>query len=299
MIVALANTSERRGERERVPGARTNSAGAVAAPANRDRFAGMRFRRACPRVAASVASLFTCWLAAGAVELGASREVVLRELGPPDGAAIADAREILFYPRGKIAIEDGRVVSSEIISPEAFARQQTREAAEAADRARRVAERNARLEAEGRAIVAARETDPAFLTLPASEQLRLWREFSARYPMIPAHEKIAALADRAAREGELRLIASAQQSRIDALEARVDAAEQRAARARQEARRSRSGGIGYPLFGYGWRDVKHHRGHDRGRPSASPPAHPMDAARGEAMGAYEDARSAIYSQSGF
>ncbi|MGH8019546.1 MAG: hypothetical protein ACREIA_14945, partial [Opitutaceae bacterium] len=255
-----------------------------------------------PRITICLASFFASWLAAGAVEPGVSREAVLHELGAPQGSASAGAREILFYSRGNVELEDDRVVASGIVSPEVFARQQAREAVEARDRMLRAAERNARLEERGRAILASREKDPAFLALPAAEQLRLWREFAVRYPMIPVHEKIAVLADRAAHEEELRLLASEQQERLAGLEARVNAAEERAARAEREARRARSGGSGYPFFGYGWSHGKHRHG-DHDRPSTrtppGPPAHPMDAARAEAMGTYEDARRAIYSESGF
>jgi len=240
-----------------------------------------------------------------AVSLGDSRVSVQSELGKPDGSTTIGNREILCYPRGQVRLQDGRVVSSTLISETAFATQQAREEEDAKRRAQLAAAREAQLETEGRVILADRETNPDFLALPAHEQLRLWQIFAARYPMIPVGEEIARMRGRVETEEANLLLASARERELALLEARIEAVERRATRRGHDGGRSYRGSYyGYPLFAApSLRKSRFVGGSGRDcagavhRAEPPPPAHPADAARAAVMGSFDRARNEIYSRS--
>lgn len=239
-----------------------------------------------PFLASVAAALMIHPLMAPAVEPGDSREAVEAELGRATGTADIGPLTILLFDRGEVKLRDGRVTEVNLISEEELA---ARRAAEA-ESLRRMEEaaqaRLERLEAEGRAVYAAKKADPRFAQLPVMDQLAYWRTFAARYPMIPVEAEIETLMDRAETELRLRELSVAHQDRLDELEARVADAEERALRAEREARRD-----GYPYF--------HHLrppfpGFPRKSPRTTPPQNPIDAARADAMADYEEARRRAY-----
>jgi len=237
-----------------------------------------------------------------AVEPGDTREAVIAELGPPSGTAEVGSSSILFYPRGEVKLRDGRVVSASLITDEALA---ARAAAEA-ESLRRMDEaaqaRLARLEAEGRAVYAAKKSDARFVTLPAAEQLAFWRTFATRYPMVPIKDEVDALADRVNLELRLREMEAANEARIAQLEARLAATENQAARAELEAQRNRYRSAAYPYGRYHPRRSNYDRDDDNrprprpdpDRPRTTPPQNPVDADRARAMADAEEARRRVY-----
>jgi len=237
---------------------------------------------------------------AGAVQLGDNRQMIVEEMGSPTGEISAGSVTVMFFPRGEIRLRDGAVSSIDLVSETELAAQQAAMADELVrlDAAR--AERTRRLEVEGRAELAARKSSPDFMQLNATEQLASWRSFAARYPMISIAEELATLRERFGQEQRLYELDVANEQRMAELEDRLADAEARAERAERLAR-NRSGyrsGLrfsGYPNYS---RRINRNRSRDRDNlPEATSPGHPADAARGEAMGAYDQARREIYSQS--
>jgi hypothetical protein len=245
-----------------------------------------------------LALLFVCLpLRLAAVENGDTREAVVAELGAPTGSAAVGANTILFFARGEVHLRDGRVVKANVVSAEELAKREAEQAAAIKRMDDAARERLARLEAEGHAIYAAKKTDAQFAALPAVEQLNYWRSFASRYPMIPVADEIAPLAERVEHDLRLRELVAGNEARLADIEARVENAEERAARAEREARRDRY----YPGYGVltGHQSRPHHHHHDRGpvvvEPAEpTPPQHPVDAARADAMAEIEAARQRAY-----
>ena len=174
-----------------------------------------------------------------AVEQGDSRAAVEAELGPATGTARIGPVTILFFDRGEVKLRDDRVTEVNLISEDELAARRAAEA-ESLRRMEQAAQaRLARLEAEGRAVFAAKKSDPHFAMLPARDQLAYWRTFAARYPTIPVDAEIEPLLAQVEQELRLRELTAASQERLDELEARVADAEERAERATREARRGR------------------------------------------------------------
>lgn len=101
---------------------------------------------------ATVAILSTAFAVAQDVKTGDSRETVVRTLGNPAGNVSFGNQEVLYYPRGEVSLEDGKVVGSSILSESEFRRRQ-----------------QARLAEEEEARKAAEEVAAAAPPVPASE----------------------------------------------------------------------------------------------------------------------------------
>lgn len=239
--------------------------------------------------------LVLAWTAAPlvltAVQPGDTRETVIAELGHPTGSAAVGDRTILFFDRGEVQLAANRVVAVNLVSADEIA---ARDAAATAARQRSEATTRARLErleAEGRAIHAAKKVDPAFAALPAEEQLRYWRAFAARYPMIAVTAEITPLVAIVEDDLRRRELAAAAEDRLAALEQRVAVAEARAAEVAEDNRPLR-----YTYSGFPYR--RHYHAHaprppvEAARPT--PPLHPVDAARANAMAESEAARQRAY-----
>jgi hypothetical protein len=177
-----------------------------------------------------------CWIMAaagvhGGAELGATYDDVIARLGPPPMYIKTTEGEWLYYDRGKVRLEEGRVVDSELISPEALAERQAREREEWERRQALQAELEARRTEEGWALKRARQTDPRFLASPASEQVAFWSRFRARYPEVPVDMEYAMALERYQNERERALREQRerdQERRIRELEDRLREAEERA-----------------------------------------------------------------------
>ena len=235
-------------------------------------------------IAATTASAY-------AVQVGDSRDAVIRELGKPDGEIVARDSVILVYPRGEIRLRDDKVSGVKLLTEQQLAARREAEARERAQFETDRASRRTRLESEGRALYEAKKNDPAFATLPVRDQLAFWRSFAGRYPMIPIGDDVAELRARFEQDERMRATDSEMQAQMADLEARVTEAEDRAARAEQEARRARynNGSIYGPFF------PSHRRPSPPvAIPDAPPPGDPMDAARAKADREYEEARRKAY-----
>lgn len=91
---------------------------------------------------------------AAEVDVGDTYESVIDELGQPVSAFEYKGEQWLEFDRGKVNLKDGKVVSTDLVSPaEARERKKKKEAAaaEARKAAKEKAERNARIAAEKKA----------------------------------------------------------------------------------------------------------------------------------------------------
>lgn len=172
--------------------------------------------------------------AALAVSVGDDRAAVVAELGEPSGAIGFSGEERLYYDRGTVRVQGGRVIHVDLISDEEL---QRRRAAEAAARAR-VAEvqaaQSVRRKAEGEALLRQWLEDPVFRTMSFEEQAERWAQFARRYPEVPVAAYLADVAKRLDEQRERE----EQGRRITELLFRVQQAEQAALAAEQRASRA-------------------------------------------------------------
>jgi hypothetical protein len=167
-------------------------------------------------------------LVAAEVQTGDNRAAVEAALGAPNGQVSVGDRSILYFDRGQVELQDGRVSRIALISASEFEAQEARRSA-AATRLREEAEiKRARSTAEGAALKEKKLADPAFRASPVALQVAFWEDFARRYPEVPSSEELAAVRVRFSAEMEDRRARLEQEKRIAELEARVAEAEARA-----------------------------------------------------------------------
>ena len=138
-----------------------------------------------------LAAVFAGQIWAGEIEVGDSREEVIRQVGDPRGAMLSLRMETLFYERGTVTLRDGSVVHVRLKTAEDVVREKARRREE--DAARKVAqeeEPERRIE-EGNALKAWATKDPEFKQSSPAERLDYWRKFQKTYPKISVSEEIA------------------------------------------------------------------------------------------------------------
>jgi len=128
------------------------------------------------------AILFTLPLVASSIEIGDTKNEVLRELGEPTAFSDLGTKALMMYPRGKVVLVDGKVSSTTILSDEAY---QKKQAAALAMRQKRAgaleAERKARIQ-EGQTMLADLKTNEAYLASSALRKVEILESFQKRYP---------------------------------------------------------------------------------------------------------------------
>ena len=125
---------------------------------------------------------------AGAVKLGATRLDVVAELGAPSGFIRCGTGETLYYERGTIQLQNGKVANFELLSPDQLREKKAAEARTRAEQAARTAELRAQLKTEGESVLAKLLADPDFVNAGAAAQVARWREFMKKYPDVPVSE---------------------------------------------------------------------------------------------------------------
>jgi hypothetical protein len=164
-----------------------------------------------------------CGDAAQAVKLGDSRMDVVAELGAPTGFIRCGKEETLYYERGSLQLQDGKVVNFELLSPDQLRAKKVAEAKARAEQAARVAELRAQLKTEGESVLAKLLADPDFVNAGSAVQVARWREFMKKYPDVPVSEYYLPTLKRYEEEQAQQ----ARDQRIADLEKRVQDAEQR------------------------------------------------------------------------
>ena len=142
------------------------------------------------------------------VKTGLDRNTVIRLLGWPMGNIRKGNTEILYFGEmGTVTLRDGVVVSSDVVSEEdarLAAEQRVREAA--AREAAQIADRERRI-AEGAAEKQRIATDPAFASMPPGKRLEYWRKFAKAYPEVSVDGDIAAAETEAGTAEKARMSA--------------------------------------------------------------------------------------------
>jgi hypothetical protein len=127
-------------------------------------------------------------LPAAEPEVGDGKAAVVRVLGQPKGEMLNSKKEVLYYSRGLVDLQLGKVTQVDLLSE-----------AELAELKRQIAlmEEIKELEAEadrearndkGREELARILGDEVFETRPASVRLHVWEAFKARYPDVELDE---------------------------------------------------------------------------------------------------------------
>lgn len=166
--------------------------------------------------------LFTSTAPVLATPLGAgdNMETVLALLGEPHAAILSSAREVWFYEQGKVVLEEGYVVSTDLLSEqEAEARRIRHEHAEA--------EREKQRREAALSLKQAKLADPFFRSAPAEQQVAYWHRFKREYPDVPVHAEYTLALQEMLREQTVALKAARENRRVEELEERVRAAEAR------------------------------------------------------------------------
>jgi hypothetical protein len=145
-------------------------------------------------------------------------------LGKPNGQAQLGNKLVLDYDRGQVQLVDGKVTSSNFLSPEAFAAQQAQQKAGEAKAAQLKAQRIA----EGKALKAQKLADRNFTSAPPAYQVAFWQDFRLCYPEVSCDDEYKLAL---ARQQEA-------QQKVADLESRVTEAENRATLAENLARQA-------------------------------------------------------------
>lgn len=175
----------------------------------------------CLALAVSVAP----FLAAGEVAPGASLEEVRAALGAPSGQLQLNGRHLLYYERGEVELQQGRVARVALRSAE---EQTLRVAREERVRVEREAQRS-RLLAEGTALRDRKLADATFLAAPVAYQVAFWENFARSYPGVSCAEPLTVARLRFNEQLEEKRRRDEQAGRIAELEERLAAAERQPA----------------------------------------------------------------------
>ncbi len=160
-------------------------------------------------------------LTAAEVQRGASLEEVRATLGVPRGQLHVAGRQVLYYERGEVELQNGRLTRVALRSAEEHVLLVTRE-----ERLRGEREiRRAQLRAEGAALRERKLADPAFQAAPVAYQVAFWEDFARRYPEVSCVEPLTIARLRFNEQIEARRQREEQANRLTEMEERVAAAE--------------------------------------------------------------------------
>jgi len=161
-------------------------------------------------------------------QAGDDKETVVALLGRPDAAITSLEREVWFYERGKVVLEEDRVMETNLLTAEELE-------AERARRERAEARQAQQAHEAGVALKQAKLADPLFRGAPAEQQVAFWQDFKNRYPGVAVDAEYTLALQQALREQTEALRQVREAERIRELEERVRLAEARAAAPRDQA----------------------------------------------------------------
>ena len=162
-------------------------------------------------------------LTAAEVRRGASLEEVRGTLGSPRGQVQVAGRQVLYYERGEVELQDGAVTRVALRSEMEHAILTARQ-----ERQRDEWEiRRAQMRVEGSALRDRKLADPAFLAAPLSYQVAFWEDFVQRYPEVSCVEPLTLARLRLNAQFEDLRRRDEQADRLAAIEERFAAADRR------------------------------------------------------------------------
>jgi hypothetical protein len=166
-------------------------------------------------------------IAAAEVPLGATLEQVRTTLGPARGQAEAADRLLLYYERGEVELQDGKVIRVALMPRREFEAEAAQRAAEA-QRLRDAQDiRRAELKSEGEALKTRQLADPNFRKATPARQVAFWEDFNRRPPDVPASEELLIARLRLSEVQDHQRKEAESTERLAQLEARVVEAEAR------------------------------------------------------------------------
>jgi len=172
------------------------------------------------------------WAAsADGIKPGDTVEMVIRELGKPQGRISAGIYEVYLYDRGKVELVSNRVTTVDLITAEEASAKRLAQEKRQQEAAQRAKEAQERRQIEGNRILTERLADTFFRAQSAGEQLDYWDIFKAQYPEIDIGSIYAPLSRQYQSELEQARI----REQLANLQQRTAAAEERAARAERAA----------------------------------------------------------------
>jgi hypothetical protein len=142
----------------------------------------MKSRRLIVACALSAASFAT----AAEVQTGDSLADVKTTLGTPRGQVKVEDRQVLYYDRGEVELQDESVIRVALRTPE---EQAALDAREERQRGEREVRRNQLVE-EGTALRDSKLNDPEFKAAPLAYQISFWETFAASYPGVSCVEPL-------------------------------------------------------------------------------------------------------------
>ncbi len=138
------------------------------------------------KMLALVGAVIGCALTvfASEVKTGDTEAQVRASLGEPLGSVRTGNLERLVYDRGTIELRDGIVVKADLLTAEQTAAQRVERERRLAEQGQQNREQTAQRLAAGNRVLADKLSDPAFTSLPASQQFDYWRDFHRQYPEV-------------------------------------------------------------------------------------------------------------------
>ena len=130
--------------------------------------------------------------ASGAPEQGASREEVIDMLGEPEGSVNGGGVEVLRYRLGIVELEDGFVMSSDLMTEEVFEHRRLAKEKKISEEKRRAEEARDCRVADGTAELKRVEADESFAKTSATDRLKYWQDFRRKYPEVDVSSQLRA-----------------------------------------------------------------------------------------------------------
>ena len=133
-----------------------------------------------------VFALFTGSVVAAEIQPGTSLEQAVAALGSPRGRLQVGDRSLVYFERGEIEVQDGRVTRVDLKTPEEHASLRAREEQQRTVRAAR----REQLIAAGTAERDRKLADENFRSAPVAYQVAYWQDFASRYPDVSVVEPL-------------------------------------------------------------------------------------------------------------
>lgn len=143
-------------------------------------------------VIAAAGFLLTGAAAAEGLQIGASSNDVIMELGPPLGVMSYGETNVMLYDEGTVSFSGGKVTAIDIMSHEAYLKEKEDRRIREEQWAKDAEARRIKRIEDGQSEFIAKKNDPAFAQWTAENRLAFWESFQRRYPETPVGAEVMA-----------------------------------------------------------------------------------------------------------